>query len=310
MALDNLQKMNMHALPSALNGTTPTQLKAGNVSEIAQTAPVPAEASLLVIDAQDSARRLTVDFLNHKGFATDEASSAHEALAKLENRTYDLVILDVALPGVNGVEIMSRLRTLRPEVLIVVLTAHATIESAMAAVRLNIVDYILKPCKPEDLYLTISRALAERTEQLRRQRLVALVGEAMNALRQPETAAEPLPAPVSVLPTVSVDILRVGTLALDRQTRQVILHTNPPRTVELTEGELSILVVLMEKPNQVLSYNDLAKTALGYEGMDKWTVESVIRSTVFRLRHKLEPGPDTPCLIRTVRGRGYFFSAA
>lgn len=310
MTIDNLQKINMHALPSALNGTTQTRSQASNVSEIAQSAPVAVEASLLVVDAQDNARRFTADFLNGKGYAADEASSATEALAKLESRTYDLVILDVALPGVNGVEIMSRLRTLRPGMLIVVLTAYATIESAMAAVRLNIVDYMLKPCKPEDLYLTISRALEERAEQLRHQRLVALVGEAMNALRQPETAAKPLPAPMPVSLTVSGDMLRVGALALDRQKRQVILHTNPPRTVELTEGELSILVVLMEKPNQVLSYYDLAKTALGYEGMDKWTVESVIRSTVFRLRHKLEPGPDTPCLIRTVRGRGYFFSPA
>jgi two-component system OmpR family response regulator len=122
---------------------------------------------------------------------------------------------------------------------------------------------------------------------------------------------QPLPGvAASVAPSVLRDVLRVGTLELDRQKRQVTLQTHPPRTVELTEGEQSILVVLMEKPNQVLSYNDLAKLALGYEGMDKWTVESVIRSTVFRLRHKIEAGPDAPCLIRTVRGRGYFFSPA
>lgn len=269
------------------------------------------KASLLVVDAQDNARRLAVDYLNRKGYAADEASSGQAALAKLESRPYDLVILDVALPGTNGVEFMSRLRKARPDLPIVVLTAHATVESAVAAVKLNVVDYMLKPCQPEDLILTISRALEERAEQLRHQRLLALVGEAMNALRQPEAAATLLPdRTVPLSPAVSGDMLRVGTLALDRQKRQVTLHTNPPRTVELTEGELSILVVLMEKPNQVLSYNDLAKTALGYEGMDKWTVESVIRSTVFRLRHKLEPGPDTPCLIRTVRGRGYFFSPA
>ena len=133
----------------------------------------------------------------------------------------------------------------------------------------------------------------------------------MNALREPEVATKPLPIEPT-MPTSNApgDMLSIGTLALDRQKRQVTLHTNPPRVVELTEGELSILVVLMERPNQVLSYNDLAKTALGYEGMDKWTVESVIRSTVFRLRHKIETGPDAPCFIRTVRGRGYFFSPA
>ena len=102
----------------------------------------------------------------------------------------------------------------------------------------------------------------------------------------------------------------VGVLALDREKRLVTVKTDPPRIVELTEGEASILVALMQKPDQVLTPNQLAKTALGYDGMDKWTVESVVRSSVFRLRNKIEPGSDNPQLIRTVRGRGYFFCTA
>ncbi len=279
--------------------------------EILQSSEIIIKADLLLVDAHIDARHLVAEDLKRKGYLVDEASSGDEALARLASRSYELVILDVAMPGADGAELLSRLRKAYPDLLIVILTAHATVESAVAAVKLNVVDYMLKPCKVEDLVLTISRALEERAQQLRRQRLLALVGEAMNALHQPDAKVEPqlvparVPAPASLPQT-----LRVGALALDRQKRQVTLHTDPPRTVELTEGELSILVVLMEKPNQVLSYNDLAKTALGYEGMDKWTVESVIRSTVFRLRHKIEPGPDTPCLIRTVRGRGYFFSPA
>lgn len=268
------------------------------------------KASLLVVDAQVKERSFAAENLRRKGYLVDEATSGSEALAQLESRSYDLVVLDVALPETNGVEVMRRIREAQPDLPIVVLTAHATVESAVAAVKLNVVDYMSKPCKIEDLVLTISRALEERTQRLRHQRLISLVGEAMNVLRQPETT-ELLPLPPTLAsPMPATETLRVGTLVLDRQKRQATLNTNPPRTVELTEGELSILVALMEKPNRVLSYNDLAKTALGYEGMDKWTVESVIRSTVFRLRHKIEPGPDTPCLIRTVRGRGYFFSPA
>jgi DNA-binding response OmpR family regulator len=268
------------------------------------------KASLLVVDAQVKERSFAVENLTRKGYLVDEATSGGEALAQLENKSYDLVVLDVALPGTNGVEVMRRIRDAQPDLPIVVLTAHATVESAVAAVKLGVVDYLFKPCKTEDLALTISRALEEHTQRLRHQRLISLVGEAMNVLRQPETT-EPLPLPsVSASPMLVTETLRVGTLVIDRQKRQATLNTHPPRTVELTEGELSVLIALMEKPNHVLSYNDLAKTALGYEGMDKWTVESVIRSTVFRLRHKIEPGPDAPCLIRTVRGRGYFFSPA
>ena len=296
---------------SSRDETTQTKPKPIGVLNISQSVTIASNTSILVIDANETARRSTIEFLNRNGFSTDQASSGKAALLKLENHPPDLVILDVELPEANGVELMTQLRKAHPDLLLVILTAHATVESAVAAVKLNAVDYMLKPCKSEDLILTISRALEERTEQRRHQRLLALVGEAMNTLRQPEAMVQPLPGVAgSVAPSVLRDVLRVGTLELDRQKRQVTLQTHPPRTVELTEGEQSILVVLMEKPNQVLSYNDLAKLALGYEGMDKWTVESVIRSTVFRLRHKIEAGPDAPCLIRTVRGRGYFFSPA
>jgi DNA-binding response OmpR family regulator len=306
-----MQKINMPLSHSSQNGITQTPSKPISALNISQPALIASKAAILVVDAHETARGFAVDYLNQNGYAADQASSGAAALSKLEGRPYDLVILDVELPGANSVDLLNQLRKAYPDLLIVILTAHATVESAVAAVKLNVVDYMQKPCKPQDLILTISRALEERTEQLRHQRLLSLVGEAMNALRQTETDTKPLSLGGPSLPSrVPGDMLTVGTLALDRQKRQVTLNTNPPRIVELTEGELSILVVLMEKPNQVLSYNDLAKTALGYEGMDKWTVESVIRSTVFRLRHKIEPGPDTPCLIRTVRGRGYFFSPA
>jgi DNA-binding response OmpR family regulator len=281
------------------------------VPEISQpSSDVDSRASLLILDAQVSYRSALAGELKQKGYLVEEACSGDEALARLKSKRYDLLVMDVDLAGSDGVPVMHLTRQVQRDLPIVILTAHATVESAMAAVKLSVVDYMLKPCRTEDLLLTLSRALEERSQQMRQRRLLALVGEAMEALRLPEAISEPIAVPAVTPAAPGAEMLQVNVLALDRQKRQVTLNTDPPRTVELTEGELSILVALMEKPNQVLSYNDLAKTALGYDGMDKWTIESVIRSTVFRLRHKIEPGPDAPCLIRTVRGRGYFFSPA
>lgn len=279
--------------------------------KLAPSLPVTVLASLLLVDAQVNPRVCTAENLRRKGYGVDEAASGEEAFGQLETHSYDLVLIDVALPGSDGVAVMRRLRVDYPDLSIVVLTSHATVESAVAAVKLNVVDYLLKPCKIDDLVLTITRSLEERAQQLRQQKLLALVGAAMEALREPEKTAPVTPTAVTKptpAPALFVDDANSGVVALDRAKRQLTLHTIPPRTIDLTEGELSVLVALMEKPNEVLSYNDLAKSALGYEGMDKWTVESVIRSTVFRLRHKIETGPNAPCLIRTVRGRGYFFS--
>jgi DNA-binding response OmpR family regulator len=287
-----------------------TVIREISVPEISPIPESEVKARLLVADAEASSRALVAETLRRDGYSVDEVGSSGEALQFLESQPCDLVVLDIILPGIGGVEVMRQARQMHRDLLIVVLTAHATVESAIAAVKLNAVDYVIKPCKLDDLSVTIARALEERAQEARHHHLLSLVGEAMDALRQPKLA-DPAPVlpPAPTIPIRSTD-LQVGVLTLDRQKRQVTLDITPPHVVELTEGECSILVALMEKPNQVLSYNDLAKTALGYDGMDKWTVESVIRSTVFRLRHKIEPGPNTPVLIRTVRGRGYFFSPA
>jgi len=264
-------------------------------------APAASLNRLLVVDDDDNVRRPIVKFLQLKGYAVDQARSGEEALKLLGTVNYDLMVVDLVLPGMTGTEIMRRAREKHSDLMIVVLTAHASAESAIAAVKLNAVDYLLKPCKSEDLFLVIAKAMEERAQLLRRQQLLAMIGNVMDALRDPDTGAPSIPAPLSPVPAIP------GILELDHDKRVAVIHTQPPRMVELTESEVSILVALMEKPNEVVSVNQLAKS-VGYEGMDKWTVENVIRSVVFRLRQKLEAGSDAPQLIRTVRGRGYFFS--
>ncbi len=198
------------------------------------------------------------------------------------------------------------------------MTAHATVESAIASVKSDVTDYMLKPCSLNDLTVSIERALAARAKQQRRLRMLELVGEAMNMLvdddASPVSPAAPLPVananpidPPAAVASNNGDTLRVGTLTLDRQKRLAILDMNPAQPVELTEGEVSVLETLMQHPNKVLSVKELANSALGYQGLDKWTLESVVRSCVFRLRQKIEPAPDSPQLICTVRGRGYFY---
>jgi len=274
--------------------------------------PENSKARLLIVDDELNVRATLGEFLEQRGYHVGEARSGGEALTLLTKAPYDLMVLDMLMPEMSGVEVMRRAREVCPDLAIIILTAHASVENAIAAVKSNVTDYMLKPCNLNDLAVTISRTLQERAKQLHRQRLFDMVGDAMDTLRQPERVTELSPAPLAAFqsPAPAPDLLRVGPLMLDRQKRLAMLENDPVHTVELTESEVSILVTLMEHPNQVLSCNQLADAALGYEGLDKWTVESLIRSCVFRLRQKIEPSPDTPHLIRTVRGRGYFFALA
>jgi len=261
---------------------------------------------LLVVDDEANIRAGLRDLLSLKGYHVEEAGSGYEALALLENTTYDLMVLDMRMPGMDGVEVMRRARNMQPDLPIIVLTAHASLESAIAAVKLGAADYLLKPFEVEDLLATVTRALRDHNERLRRQHLLDMMGKALNTLRETEgsTASRSL----SPSPTPSPKrFLRVGPITLDRQRRLVTVQDEPTRKAELTEGETDVLVALMNHAEEVLSCSKLVETAMGYEP-DEWEAQSMIRPYIFRLRRKIEKTPEKPRLIRTVRGRGYFLS--
>jgi len=280
------------------------------------TQPVLTTARLLIVDDERAIRESMGEVLRQHGYRVDAAASGPEALQRLSAAAYDLMLLDMLMPGMHGVEVMRRARALQRDLLIIVLTAHATVDSAIAAVKADVVDYMLKPCSAGDLKAAVARALQERARQLRRQRMLDLVGEAMNLLSDADGPDEPagpigpgnpIEAQAAPLPAGT---LHVGPVILDQQKRYVTLMHDPHNPIELTENEVAVLETLMKQPDQVLSLDQLAGTALGYRGMDKWTVESVVRSCIFRLRQKIERQPDGPQLICTVRGRGYYFKAS
>lgn len=200
----------------------------------------------------------------------------------------------------DGIEVMHRARQMHPDLAIIVLTAHASVESAIAAVKSDAADYLFKPVDIDDLAATVSRALQERAERRRRQHLLDMIGEAVGVLRQPESPATPAP-------TSPERFLRAGPLMLDCQKRLAMVEDDPARTVELTEGEAAVLAALMERPNQVLSWSQLARAVTGHD-LDKWEAQGLVRPCIHRLRRKIEVTPGAPRLIRTVRGRGYFLS--
>ncbi len=264
-------------------------------------------SKFLLLDPDAAARTSMAAALKDKGHFVEQAIDGVQALDLLAKTGFDVMIIDLGADQNSGIEIMSRARLSKRDLVIIVLTTRASISSAIAAVRVGAMDYLVKPCRPDDLELVINRALEQRTERLKQENLMNLVSQAMGMLNTTQVSDAPQKEPA---PSASVaDKVNHGPITLHKQKRQVTVGTKPPRTVDLTEGEWSILLCLLEKPNQVLSYNQLAKLALGYEGMDKWTTESVIRSSVFRLRKKIEGEDAEAPLIKTVRGRGYFFSA-
>jgi two-component system response regulator CpxR len=119
---------------------------------------------LLVDDEQQFVEVLT-ERLEARGFSVQTALSGDQGLAKLQEREADVVILDVQMPGMDGVETLREIKRIKPLVEVIMLTGHATIESGIQGLKLGAYDYLMKPTETEDLVGKILRAYARKSEQ-------------------------------------------------------------------------------------------------------------------------------------------------
>ncbi|MFQ5575376.1 MAG: response regulator, partial [Anaerolineae bacterium] len=120
---------------------------------------------LLVVDTDLRIRSALVRALNLIGYAAEGVSSGREALALLECRKRDLMIIDILLLDLNGVEVVKRARRRWPELQVIILTRQATLESAIAGVQLQVADYLIKPVNTRQILTAVSKALEERNRQ-------------------------------------------------------------------------------------------------------------------------------------------------
>lgn len=262
---------------------------------------------LLVVDDEPNIRTALTRAFRMVGHEVVAAPDGVTALEVLTEQAFDLMVLDLVLPDRYGIDVMQEAQTLQPDILVVILTGQATLESAIAAVKANAVDYLLKPASVQSIVETVSNALEKRASDSQREQLVRTLIDTAEALRyQQGSVEEGMPERVALVATAP-NTISTGLFILDPSRRAVRL-ANSANEVELTEGEMSILVGLMATPNQVRSCRDLVFAAWGEE-QDELKAQSLIRPYIFRLRQKLEGDPDHPKVIRTVRGRGYVLLA-
>ncbi|MGA9349132.1 MAG: response regulator transcription factor [Anaerolineae bacterium] len=267
--------------------------------------PIP-QARILVVDDEPAARAAIARGLELMGYRVDEAASGSQALAKLGLTSYDLMLLDLRMPGMDGVEVMKWVQEAQPDLLVIVLTAYASLESAIEAVRAGAANYLLKPCSIRDIQAAIARALQRRQKDLQRQHLVGVIAEAVEALQAEEGRDKP------GSPERPVRFLRCGPVALDLEKHLAVVRGPDDvgsLNTELSTSEIALLAYLMQHTDAVFSCRQLARAALGYNVSER-EAQAIVRPHISRLRKKIEPDPAHPRLIRTIRGKGYLFSPA
>jgi CheY-like chemotaxis protein/anti-anti-sigma regulatory factor len=122
---------------------------------------------LLVVDDEENVRTTTAAILEHQGYEVETASDGADALQKLRQREFELVLTDLRMEGMDGSTLLHEISRNFPNLVTVVLTGYASIESSIDALRRGVYDYLVKPCVVEDLHQTVRRALEHRRQRLR-----------------------------------------------------------------------------------------------------------------------------------------------
>jgi len=221
--------------------------------------------TILVVDDEPEIVRLVRSYLERDGYRVVTAYDGEEALYTARHERPDLVVLDVLMPKMDGLEFTRRVRR-EQDVPIIMLTARAEETDRIVGLEMGADDYVTKPFSPREVVARV-RAVLRRA--------------------QPADEKEPPP------------VLRVGPITLDRSAHAVTVDGEP---ADLTPTEFDLLEVLMGQPGRVYSRKRILEAVQGvaFEAYER-TVDAHIKN----LRQKIEPDPSSPNYILTVRGAGY-----
>ncbi|MEU2881013.1 response regulator transcription factor [Streptomyces sp. NPDC007070] len=226
---------------------------------------------VLVVDDDPTVSEVVSGYLDRAGFAVDVAADGPAAVARAAARPPDLVVLDLMLPGMDGLEVCRLLRERGP-LPVIMLTARGDEEDRILGLEVGADDYVTKPFSPRELVLRVHSVLR----------------------RTGGAAPDPAGPPGSRL--------RAGPLALDPHARRA---TRNGAELRLTIREFDLLEYFLRHPGRATSREELMHEVWGWEFGDLSTVTVHVR----RLREKIEDDPAHPSLINTVWGVGYRFDA-
>jgi DNA-binding response OmpR family regulator len=238
------------------------------------------KSNILIVDDEPVARQSLSDILKLEGYVVTAAPNGQAAVEYVRTHTVDLMIVDLKMPGMDGLEVVQVVNQVSPETEVILLTAYGSTETAIQALRLRIHDYLLKPASPAQILASVKKGLSRRSA---RSRVHGIASADMDDAQE-------------------VFTLKDGT-SVDLSRRQ-IKHKN--KTEHLTPAEGRLLRILIENEGKVFSHRELVLLVQGYDTSQREAPE-ILRPLVSRLRHKLEQFPSLAERVVSVRGTGYLY---
>lgn len=233
-------------------------------------------ANIIIIDDDDDLRRLLKRCFENEGYNVDTASDGLEGLEKINTQKYDLIILDIMLPKMNGIELLEKLR--KESILpVILLSAKEQEMDIVDGLKSGADDYITKPFRLSEIVARVESVL-RRCEMMKK--------------NQAGTKGD----------TQKDDIRVTGKLVIDKN-QCLVMKDN--QEIFLTSKEFELLYFLSDRPGQIYSKRQIYQNVWHDEYVFD---DDAIMTLIRRLRTKIEDNPSKPCYIQNIRGLGYRFS--
>ncbi len=233
-------------------------------------------AKILIVDDEDVARLTLAEILRLEGYEIQSVSNGEAAVEALRCEPFDIMVLDLKMAGMSGIDVLRTVVDKLPELSVIVLTAYGTIDTAIQAIRYRVHDYLLKPVSPEQVLESIENALNKKQA----------------SKSEPGDGGKGSRSKVDALP---------GGLLLSWDKRQVSWEKG---SLSLTPTEARLLKILFERKNEMVAHSELVYLIQGYR-IDSEEAAKILRPVVSRLRQKLSGVPTWGDRIKNVRGAGY-----
>jgi DNA-binding response OmpR family regulator len=262
-------------------------------------------AQILIVEDEAKIRANLEKMLEQEEYQVVSVGSGEAALERIAIQTFDLALLDLKLPGIGGIEVLTALRKQSPETVVVILTAHASLDTAVEALRQGAHDYLFKPCKPAELLESIRRGLSNRQSETQKHNLLRELEHLSSRLDDiraavVETPTQPFPSMAE--PTGEQRrFWPRGRLIVDLLRHAITVDDQP---VELTPLEFELLTYLVKQAPRVVPPSELVRAVLGYDP-EQFEASQAVRTHIYHIRQKIKKTTGRTDVIRTIRGVGY-----
>lgn len=267
------------------------------------------KSHILVVEDDPTTLRLLGSLLSNAGYQVSSAADGATAIVLLENSAIGVVVSDIHMREIDGVEVLNAARNRTPPAEVILMTGYGSMETAVAALRMGAYNYLLKPYSSDELLDCVAGAVQRHSQEQSRIEAVKAISHGIAQLQQAQAVVLPAEgacaAKVSPVQTPAPrgeqagQMLRIGDLHID-----ILRHeaTFAGQAIHLTRTEFAILLCLAQAQQQLVSYREIVAQSHGYDVEDD-EAQELLKTHMRNLRRKIPPE-----YLVTVRNNGYILA--